>query len=165
MAENAQLPGLARIFHTPERRVRARGLQERRCVLVGRVPSRGALLAFPSECEISRLAPLAGQSESGPKERALEFVGVEQRQLRFPPCFHPRLAGAPAPDEFRHQLAGGLVAYLLKARQLGRPKDFTRILQFIEAGVLDSNKLDQVLRRHRLLAKWERFGDRFLRNL
>jgi len=25
-------------------------------VLVGRVPSRGALLAFPSECEISRLA-------------------------------------------------------------------------------------------------------------
>jgi len=40
------------IFHMPERRVRARGLQERRCVLVGRVPSRGARLAFPSECEI-----------------------------------------------------------------------------------------------------------------
>ena len=51
------------------------------------------------------------------------------------------------------------------ALQLGRPKDFTRILQFIEAGVLDANKLDQVLRRHGLLAKWERFGDRFLRNL
>jgi hypothetical protein len=51
------------------------------------------------------------------------------------------------------------------ALQLGRPKDFTRILQFIEAGVLDANKLDQVLVRHGLLAKWERFGDRFLRNL
>jgi len=49
------LATLARIFHTPERRVRARGLQERRCVLVGRVPSRGAVLAFPSECEISGL--------------------------------------------------------------------------------------------------------------
>lgn len=51
------------------------------------------------------------------------------------------------------------------ALQLGRPKDFTRILQFIEAGVLNPNKLDQVLVRHGLLAKWERFGDRFLRNL
>jgi hypothetical protein len=51
------------------------------------------------------------------------------------------------------------------ALQLGRPKDFTRILQFIEAGVLDSSKLDQILARHGLLAKWEKFGERFLRNL
>ena len=42
------------IFHTPERRVRARGLQQG-CALVGRVPSRGAVLAFPSECELSGL--------------------------------------------------------------------------------------------------------------
>ena len=74
-------------------------------MLVGRVPSRGALLAFPSECEISRLAPLAGQGESGPEVWVLEFVGVEQGQLRFPPRLRTRLAGAPAPDEFRHQLA------------------------------------------------------------
>jgi hypothetical protein len=51
------------------------------------------------------------------------------------------------------------------ALQLGRPKDFTRILQFIEAGVLDSNQLDPILARHGLLAKWEKFGDRYLRNL
>ena len=51
------------------------------------------------------------------------------------------------------------------ALQLGRPRDFTRILQFIEAGVLDSNKLDQILTRYGLLARWERFGDRFLRKL
>ena len=51
------------------------------------------------------------------------------------------------------------------ALQLGRPKDFTRILQFIEAGALDSDKLDRILARHGLLAKWEKFGDRFLRNL
>ena len=37
-------------LHTLERRVRARGLQQ------GRVPSRGALSAFPSECEICSLA-------------------------------------------------------------------------------------------------------------
>ena len=51
------------------------------------------------------------------------------------------------------------------ALQLGRPKDFTRILQFVEAGVLDPDKLDPILARHGLLAKWEKFGDRFLRNL
>jgi hypothetical protein len=50
------------------------------------------------------------------------------------------------------------------ALQLGRGKDFARILQFIEAGVLESDRLDQVLTRHHLLAKWEQFGDKFLRN-
>jgi len=50
------------------------------------------------------------------------------------------------------------------ALQLGRGKDFARILQFIEAGVLDSARLDQILTRHDLLAKWEHFGDKFLRN-
>jgi len=52
-----------------------------------------------------------------------------------------------------------LVAIALKT---GRPKDFTRILQFIESGVLDSDKLDKILTRHGLLEKWERFGYRFL---
>ncbi len=46
----------ARIFHT-HRRVRARGLQGRGRSLVGRVPSRGALLPFPSEYEICGLEP------------------------------------------------------------------------------------------------------------
>ena len=39
---------LAWIFHTPE--------LQHGYVRVGRVPSRGALLAFPAECEMSRLA-------------------------------------------------------------------------------------------------------------
>jgi hypothetical protein len=47
---------LSRIFHTFERRVRARSLQQSRA-LVGRVPSRGALLAFPSECETAQPWP------------------------------------------------------------------------------------------------------------
>ncbi|MBI1748198.1 MAG: hypothetical protein HYR55_16670 [Acidobacteria bacterium] len=48
------------------------------------------------------------------------------------------------------------------ALKTGRPKDCARILQFIESGLLDTNSLDQVLSRHGLLAKWERFGHRFL---
>jgi hypothetical protein len=48
------------------------------------------------------------------------------------------------------------------ALQTGRAKDFSRILQFIEAGVLDAKKLDAILKRHHLLAKWEKFGHKFL---
>jgi hypothetical protein len=48
------------------------------------------------------------------------------------------------------------------ALQTGRAKDFSRILQFIESGTLAPDKLDQILARHGLLAKWEQFGHKFL---
>jgi hypothetical protein len=54
-----------------------------------------------------------------------------------------------------------LVAIALRT---GRAKDFARILQFIESGVLQTEKLDQILGRHGLLEKWGEFGDKFLRN-
>jgi hypothetical protein len=50
------------------------------------------------------------------------------------------------------------------ALQTGRPKDFNRILQFVESGLLTPDKLDSILSRHGLLAKWEEFGDKFLKN-
>jgi hypothetical protein len=53
-----------------------------------------------------------------------------------------------------------LVAIALRT---GRAKDFTRILQFVESGVIDPNKLDQILERSGLLAKWEQFGDKYLK--
>jgi len=53
-----------------------------------------------------------------------------------------------------------LVAIALRT---ARAKDFARILQFVEAGVLDSSKLDPILKRHGLLEKWEQFGVKFLR--
>ena len=53
-----------------------------------------------------------------------------------------------------------LVAIALRS---GRAKDFARILQFVEAGVLDPNRLDAILKRHGLLEKWEQFGVKFLR--
>ncbi len=51
-----------------------------------------------------------------------------------------------------------LVAMALKT---ARAKDSARILQFVEAGVLDPGKLDQILKRHGLLEKWEQFGVKF----
>jgi len=53
-----------------------------------------------------------------------------------------------------------LVAIALRT---GRAKDFTRLLQFVESGVIQSHKLDEILKRHGLLAKWEQFGDRYLK--
>ncbi len=52
-----------------------------------------------------------------------------------------------------------LVAISLRT---GRAKDFARILQFVEAGVLESHKLDSILMRHGLMEKWEQFGIKFL---
>lgn len=57
-------------------------------------------------------------------------------------------------------LAEHLVAIAL---QTGRAKDSSRILQFVESGVLDAGKLDLILTRHGLLAKWEQFGNKFLK--
>jgi len=48
------------------------------------------------------------------------------------------------------------------ALNTGRAKDFTRILQFTESGILDSSRLDGILTGHGLLDKWEKFGKRFL---
>ncbi len=42
------------------------------------------------------------------------------------------------------------------ALQVGRAKDQARIVQFVESGVLDPNKLEEILARHSLLEKWER---------
>ena len=47
------------------------------------------------------------------------------------------------------------------ALQTGRAKDYARILQFIESGTLDADRLDEILKRHGLVAKWEQFGDKF----
>jgi len=65
------------------------------------------------------------------------------------------LEGVP----LRVMSAEHLVAIALKT---GRAKDYARILQFIEAGSLDPARLDDILRRHGLLDKWETFVKRFL---
>jgi hypothetical protein len=47
------------------------------------------------------------------------------------------------------------------ALDVGRPKDYARITQFIEAGRFDPTYLCGVLERHNLTAKWQSFCDRF----
>ena len=98
-----------------------------------------------------------------------EYIIIEGWQVQFlPPADalgEEALAQAVGTD------VDGLRTWVMTAEhlvalalQLGRAKDFARILQFIDAGVLDTAKLDQILTRYDLLAKWELFGDRFLGN-
>lgn len=64
--------------------------------------------------------------------------------------------GAPT----RVMSAEHLVAIALNA---GRAKDDSRILQFFEQQAVDRKKLQDVVERHGLSAKWNQFEQRFLR--
>ena len=50
------------------------------------------------------------------------------------------------------------------ALQTGRAKDKARLLQFIEAGVLDAVRFQAILARHGLIDAWKRFEQQFLRD-
>jgi hypothetical protein len=47
------------------------------------------------------------------------------------------------------------------ALDTGRAKDKARILQFVEAGVLDFDRLREILARHRLDGHWQQFERQF----
>jgi hypothetical protein len=48
------------------------------------------------------------------------------------------------------------------ALQTGRAKDKSRLLQFVESGSLSTIAFQQILQRHGLQEKWERFTLQFL---
>jgi hypothetical protein len=50
------------------------------------------------------------------------------------------------------------------ALDTGRAKDKARVLQFIEAGVLDLERLQEILGRHGLSGRWQEFERQFLKS-
>jgi hypothetical protein len=48
------------------------------------------------------------------------------------------------------------------AVQTGRTKDHARLVAFVESGVADRARLDDILSRHGLNAAWQRFAARYL---
>ncbi len=48
------------------------------------------------------------------------------------------------------------------ALQTGRAKDKIRLVQFVEAGVLDATRFQSILTRHGLQAAWQKFERQFL---
>lgn len=49
------------------------------------------------------------------------------------------------------------------ALETGRAKDKARVLQFVEEGVLDPDRFEEILTRHGLMDRWKRFEQQFLR--
>lgn len=49
------------------------------------------------------------------------------------------------------------------ALQTGRPKDFARILQFLEHDAVNREKLMRIVARYGLVAKWKTFEEKFLK--
>jgi len=49
------------------------------------------------------------------------------------------------------------------ALQTGRAKDKSRLLQFVEAGVLKAERFQAILARHGLVVRWQEFERTFLR--
>lgn len=50
------------------------------------------------------------------------------------------------------------------ALQTGRARDKARLLQFIEAGVLDAARFRSIIARHKLVDLWSRFERQFLKD-
>jgi hypothetical protein len=48
------------------------------------------------------------------------------------------------------------------ALQVGRAKDKARLLQFVEAGVLDATRFQGIVTRHKLVDAWRKFERQFL---
>jgi len=80
---------------------------------------------------------------------ALEHEAIDQ-------AVATNIEGVPT----RVMSAEHLVAIALNT---GRAKDFIRILQFMEQAAVDLEKLNDIVERHHLSAKWDTFEQRFLR--
>jgi hypothetical protein len=96
-----------------------------------------------------------------------EYIVVAGWPVQFLPAANPlvmealeqaverNVAGVPA----RVFTAEHLAAIAL---QTGRAKDKARLLQFVEAGALDTARFQDVVTRHGLAATWRRFEQQFL---
>jgi hypothetical protein len=96
-----------------------------------------------------------------------EYLVIEGWPVQFLPSTGPLVEEAIA--QARETDVEGERAYVFSAEHLvavalqtGRAKDKARILQFAEAGVLDQQRLNDILKRHRLVDRWERFERQFL---
>ncbi len=97
-----------------------------------------------------------------------EYVVVAGWPIQFLPPPSPLAAEAlaePVPFD-----VGGVPTRVFSAEHLaaialeiGRPKDQTRLLQFVESGVLDSERFQAILSRYQLQDKWIHFQEQFLR--
>jgi len=125
-------------------------------------------ISFQTTGSLISLSPIYDYLTALGFQTEKEYIKIGGWPVQFLPAGNALLEEAleqaveTSVDEVRTRVmtAEHLVAIAL---QTGRAKDFSRILQFIESGILISGKLDSILSRHGLLAKWEQFGNKFLK--
>lgn len=98
-----------------------------------------------------------------------EAILVHGWPVQFLPAESPLLREAV--ERAREILFEGVPARVMTpehlvaiALQTGRGKDFARILTFLEAGVADSAKMEDLLARHGLADAWRKFEQRYLKD-
>jgi len=96
-----------------------------------------------------------------------EMINIEGWPVQFLPVYNSLTdeALAQATDvTFGSTPTRVLTAEHLAAIMLdtGRPKDHARLLQFLEVGVVNKDKLSTILSKHRLEDKWKHFVKRYL---
>jgi hypothetical protein len=96
-----------------------------------------------------------------------ETVTIEGWDVQFIPAYNPLVREALA--SARTIDLDGIATRILSpehlmaiALQTGRGKDFARVLQFLEAGVADRARFNEILQRHDLKRKWRDFKEKFL---
>jgi hypothetical protein len=125
-------------------------------------------ISFQSAGSLISLSPIYNYLTARGFKAEKEYIHIEGWPVQFLPAGNELIEEAVAQavetqvESVRAWImtAEHLVAIAL---QTGRAKDFGRILQFVESGILISDKLDSILSRHGLLPKWEQFENKFLK--
>lgn len=98
-----------------------------------------------------------------------EYIVLAEWPVQFLPTTSPLVEEALA--QALTLDAGGVPAQVFSAEHLaaialetGRSKDKARLLQFLESGVLNTQKFGELVTRYGLSDAWQRFGRQFLRD-
>ena len=96
-----------------------------------------------------------------------ETVTIEDWDVQFIPAYNPLAKDAVAAAKTID--LDGIATRILSAEHLmaialqtGRSKDFARLLQFLESGVADRARFNEILQRHHLEERWRSFQEKFL---
>ena len=116
--------------------------------------------------ELTVLAPLYEYLAARGYAADKEYVQVAGWPVQFLPVYNALIAEAVREAmaiKFRRTPTRVMRAEHLAAIMLetGRPKDYARLSQFLETGVLDMNLLADVLARHDLSGKWQSFLSKY----
>lgn len=121
----------------------------------------------PGPSGLLDLGPIYDYLRAHGYEPLREGVMIEGWEVQFLP------SGTPLEKEALEQAVaieiGGVPTRIFTQEHLmaislqtGRPKDFVRLVAFVEEGKADQIALAEILRRHQMEAKWSQFQTRFL---